>query len=148
MNNMYGNPVKIISQKLNMVSSQYTDLASSKMEIQKLMKGILSHTPCLKNNKGVVNRVYRKTDSSQEAVLYCYFNLNELGEQFYYLDGETNGFVSMSREDFEKNFSCYEKDLIAMFGRKNPWEIKEIVTKERHLETSSGSIPVDRSDER
>lgn len=111
------------------------------------MKGILSNTPCLKNNKSVVKRVYRKNDSLQEAVMYCYFNLNELGEQFYYLDGETNGFVSMSRDDFEKNFSCYEEDLIQSEG-KNPWDIKEIVTKERHLETSSGSIPTDRSDER
>lgn len=112
------------------------------------MKGILSNTPCLKNNKGVVNRVYRKTDSLQEAVIYCYFNLNELGEQFYYLDGETNGFVRMSREDFEKTFASYEEDLKTMFGGKNPWDVKEIVTKESCLETGSGSISIDRSDER
>ena len=148
MNSIYGNPVKIISQKLNMVSSQYTDLASSKMEIPELMKGILSNTPCLKNNKSVVDRVYRKDDNSKEAVIYCYFKLNELGEQFYYLDGETNGFVRMSREDFEKTFASYEEDLIAKFGGKNPWDVKELVTKESRLETSSGSISIDRSDER
>lgn len=117
------------------------------MELLKLLETILTNTPSIGQNKCIVNRVYRKTDNAQNPIIYSYFNLNELGEIFYYLDENTSEFVKTSKENFEKTFSCYEEDLILSQGR-NPWDIEERVAKERNLEASSGSIPIDRSDER
>ncbi len=147
MSNIYGKSTEIISRKLKMVSDKYPNLKLCQMEILKLLETILTNTPCIEHNKCIVNRVYRKNDISKKPIIYSYFNLNENGEVFYYIDENTSEFVKMSKEDFEKNFICYEEDLIKTVGQ-NPWNIKEIVNIERKPETSSGSISIDRSYEK
>lgn len=142
MNTIYGKPIEILSKKLDLVSNKYNNLASSQMELLKLLAIILKDTPCIEHNKSIVKRVHRKNDIMQNPIIYTYFNLNEFGEIFYYLDEKTSKFIKMSKDDFENTFACYEEDLIESEG-KNPWDIKEIVTEEKSLETSSGNISYD-----
>lgn len=139
---MLGNTNEIISQKLSFLTSQYKDLdlTSSQKDFIKLLFIVFRDTPCLAQNKCSINRVYRKSDSSQKPLLYCFFDLNELGEIFYYLDDNSNSFVQMSKEEFDKNFDCYIKDLRQSKGKK-PWEKENTNGKKVQNNTS-----LDRSD--
>lgn len=118
------------------------------METVKLLELIFTNTPSIANNKCIIDRAYRKSDIKKNPIIYSYLNLDELGEVFYCIAKSTDGFIKMSKDNFEKNFSCYEEDLIAKYNGKNPWDVKEVVSKEERLEASSGNISVDRSDER
>lgn len=147
MSTICGKNIEIISKKLKIVSDKYPNLESCQMELLKLLETIFTNTPSIGHNKCIVNRVHRKTDNLKNPIIYSYFNLNEFGEVFYYIDENSSEFIKISKEDFEKSFTCYEEDLIQSEG-KNPWDIKEIVAKEKNLATSSGSISIDRSDAR
>ncbi len=139
---MLGNTKEIISQKLSFLTSHYKDLdlTSSQKDFIKLLFIVFRDTPCLAQNKCSINRVYRKNDPNRNPLLYCYFDLKESGEIFYYLDDNSNSFIQLTKEEFDKNFDCYIKDLNQSNGKK-PWK-KE--NKNEKLVQNNSSI--DRSD--
>ena len=105
------------------------------------MKSIL-----LENNENfefkrcIASRVYDRTDAKKQAVLYVYMETEE-GKQFFYADKEKSEFITLSQEEFETKFECYETDRQKITGNKRPWEtIEELVEKK---ENSSGQVSME-----
>ncbi len=77
----------------------------------RILSDVLLKDENLKFNKCVVNRVYNKTDKEKKPILFVYIDSNEIGKKFYIANKNEGNFVTLTQEEFTKQFECYEKDL-------------------------------------
>ena len=81
-----------------------------KNETMNILCSIILCDENIKFNRGVVKRVYDRSDERKTPTMYVYLDSNELGKKFYVPNKDGN-FIEMNQEDFTKKFECYEKDL-------------------------------------
>lgn len=86
----------------------------------------------------IASRVYDREDPKKQAVLYVYMETEEIGRQFFYADKDAGEFITLSQEEFEAKFECYEADMRKIPGNKRPWETTEELVEKK--ENSSGEV--------
>lgn len=125
-----------IEQKLSVLANYYTEFASSPKETTKILRSIIACGKKLDFNKCVIDRVYEREDTNKSPVLYLYIDLPENGKHFYVADKGTKSFISMSEEEFEAKFECYEMDIQKLHGNK-PWR----GTRRTAIEKNVSGVP-------
>ncbi|MBQ2835287.1 MAG: hypothetical protein IJE68_00390 [Clostridia bacterium] len=88
--------------------------------------------------KCIASRVYDRADDNRDAVLYIYMELEEQQKMFFYADKQSGEFISLSQEQFEAKFECYDRDLEKATDNKRPWENGEKIQENK--ENSSGQV--------
>lgn len=100
-----------ISKQLLLLSKVCPEFATCQNSSMNILSDILLNNENLRFNKCVINRVYDRADKRKEPVLFVYIDSDELGQKFYYADKTEGQFVELPKEDFTKQFECYEEDL-------------------------------------
>lgn len=85
----------------------------------------------------IASRAYDREDAKKQAVLYVYMETEE-GKKFFYADKELGEFITLSQDEFEAKFECYETDTKKIAGNKRPWETSEEIQENK--ENSSGQV--------
>lgn len=128
-----------INNKFELLKQYCPEFAScqnSTMDILKIV--LLKPNEYFKFNRCIASRVYNREDAEKQAVLYVYMESEEFEKQFFYADKEKGEFISLTQEEFEAKFECYESDLSEISDHKRPWETDEIIKVDKAK--SSGEI--------
>ncbi len=140
-------PEENFDKQLALFSTSFPEFAKCQNSSMDIVRILLSNKN-LDFNKCVVNRVYKKSDENKRPTMYIYADSDDFGEKFYYVDNEEKSFVNLSREEFEKQFECYEMDLKKTGGIR-PWNYKDKqIEEKKDLSRSSGTLVADEGVER
>lgn len=104
-------PEQNINKQFLLLSKVCPEFATCQNSSMSILKDVLLNNENLRFNKCVVNRVYDRADKGKEPVLFVYIDSDELGQKFYSADKTKGQFVELPKEDFTKQFECYEEDL-------------------------------------
>ena len=128
---------KNVEEQLKILEEYYPDFASCQNSTMNILGLILLDKEKFGFKRRVLNRVYNKNDKNKKPVLFTFIEDEQLGEVFYYADGENKKFISLSKKEFENQFECYSDDLNRANGRK-PWDEK--IEEKIDLTKSSGNV--------
>lgn len=127
-----------INKKIELLKITCPEYAECICSTDKLLSGLFfENTENFNYDRCIVSRVYDKSDENKSPVLYTYLEFEKEGQLFFYADKESGNFVELSKEEFEKKFNCYDRDLEKNDG-KRAWETEKKV--EQDLARSSGKI--------
>lgn len=127
-----------INKKIELLKRTCPEYAECICSTDKLLSGLFfENTENFNYDRCIVSRVYDKTDETRRPVLYTYLEFEKEGKIFFYADKESGEFVELSKEEFEKKFDCYDRDLEKNDGQRT-WETEKKVEKD--LARSSGEI--------
>lgn len=143
---------KNIEIQLACLEQYYPEFATCQNSTIAVLKDIILENEKFEYNKCVVNRVYEKEDKSKSPVLYIYVDFPKIGKKFYYTDKEEKHFISLSQEEFEEKFECYEMDMqenLKNYNCSRPWEAEKKETIIEDLNRSSkGEVATQKGGER
>lgn len=142
------NPLKNLEEQFLLLKKVCPEFASCQNSTMSILYDLILDNEFLKYDKCEVNRVYNKSDKNKRPITFVYINFEELGEKFYYADKEKGEFIYISKEEFLKQFECYKADLEKSNGIR-PWEQQSRDTKKQiDLASSSGTVAVQKEEER
>lgn len=104
-------PEKNISEQFSLLRQKNPEFAICQNSSMSILRGILLNNENLQFNKCAVNRVYDRTDEQKRPIMFVYIDSDELGQRFYFADKGQGKFVEMPKEEFTKQFECYDTDL-------------------------------------
>lgn len=104
-------PDENINKQFLLLSKTCPEFAICQNSSMRILSDVLLDNENLKFNKCAVNRVYDRNDEKKDPILFVYIDLENLGEKFYFADKTSRQFIELSKEEFIKQFECYEKDL-------------------------------------
>lgn len=141
-------PLKNLEEQFLLLKKVCPEFASCQNSTMSILYDLILDNEFLKYDKCEVNRVYNKSDKNKRPITFVYINFEELGEKFYYADKEKGEFIYISKEEFLKQFECYKADLEKSNGIR-PWEQQSRDTKKQiDLASSSGTVAVQKEEER
>ena len=112
LDEIYANqPEQNISKQFLLLRQICPEFATCQNSSMSILSDVLLSNENFKFNKCVVNRVYNRTDTEKRPILFVYINSNELEDKFYFANKDEGQFVELSKEEFIKQFECYEEDL-------------------------------------
>lgn len=142
------NPLKNLEEQFLLLKKVCPEFASCQNSTMSILYDLILDNEFLKYDKCEVNRVYNKSDKNKRPITFVYINFEELGEKFYYADKEKGEFIYISKEEFLEQFECYKADLEKSNGIR-PWEQQSRDTKKQiDLASSSGTVAVQKEEER
>ena len=126
-----------IKRKLAIFEEYCPEFAACQEETITILGGVVSaQREAMEFNECIIDRVYMRDDKEKKPVMYMYMNFSDIGEKFYFVDGQEGCFGELSREEFESKFECYDRDL-EKSGGDRPWErdgdIKDLNPKTRRV---------------
>lgn len=131
------NPDFTVACQLELVSKYLPELANCPYETMNVIESIFIKNDIPDIDRYVVNRVYNKNDKEKKPELFIYTNNSmEQKDIFYVINKNSGKFTSMSKEDFIKQYDCYNTDLENNDGLRF-WEQKD--SKEMIQKTSDSS---------
>lgn len=141
-------PLKNLEEQFLLLKKVCPEFASCQNSTMSILYDLILDNEFLKYDKCEVNRVYNKSDKNKRPITFVYINFEELGEKFYYADKEKGEFIYISKEEFLEQFECYKADLEKSNGIR-PWEQQSRDTKKQiDLASSSGTVAVQKEEER
>lgn len=141
------NPLKNLEEQFLLLKKVCPEFASCQNSTMSILYDLILDNEFLKYDKCEVNRVYNKSDKNKRPITFVYINFEELGEKFYYADKEKGEFIYISKEEFLEQFECYKADLEKSNGIR-PWEQPRDTKKQIDLASSSGTVAVQKEEER
>lgn len=141
------NPLKNLEEQFLLLKKVCPEFASCQNSTMSILYDLILDNEFLKYDKCEVNRVYNKSDKDKRPITFVYINFEELGEKFYYADKEKGEFIYISKEEFLEQFECYKADLEKSNGIR-PWEQPRDTKKQIDLASSSGTVAVQKEEER
>ncbi len=128
---------EIIKRQLAIFEEYCPEFALCQEEtITILREVVLAQREEMDFNECVIDRVYMRDDKEKKPIMYMYMNFSDIGEKFYFVDGQQGCFGELAREEFESKFECYDMDLEKLGGYR-PWErdgdIEDINLKTRRV---------------
>lgn len=148
LNQRYKNdPLKNLEEQFLLLKKVCPEFASCQNSTMSILYDLILDNEFLKYDKCEVNRVYNKSDKDKRPITFVYINFEELGEKFYYADKEKGEFIYISKEEFLEQFECYKADLEKSNGIR-PWEQPRDTKKQIDLASSSGTVAVQKEEER
>lgn len=103
-------PEQNINKQFLLLKQTCPEFATCQNSTMRALRDIFLDNENLKFNKCVVDRVYNREDKEKRPIMYVYIDSNELGNKFYYVDKDEKQFIELSKEQFTKQFECYEED--------------------------------------
>lgn len=140
-------PLKNLEEQFLLLKKVCPEFASCQNSTMSILYDLILDNEFLKYDKCEVNRVYNKSDKDKRPITFVYINFEELGEKFYYADKEKGEFIYISKEEFLEQFECYKADLEKSNGIR-PWEQPRDTKKQIDLASSSGTVAVQKEEER
>jgi len=140
-------PLKNLEEQFLLLKKVCPEFASCQNSTMSILYDLILDNEFLKYDKCEVNRVYNKSDKDKRPITFVYINFEELGEKFYYADKEKGEFIYISKEEFLEQFECYKADLEKSNGIR-PWEQPRDTKKQIDLASSSGTVDVQKEEER
>lgn len=126
-----------LTNRMEALKEYCPDFAHAINSTTKILHGIvLESSDKFNYDRGIVSRVYDKSDKQKEPVLFTYFNLGQSGELFYYADKEKNSMIPLTAEQFENRFECYERDK-EKYDNKNMWRSSKTVKTSKERDTGN-----------
>lgn len=141
------NPLKNLEEQFLLLKKVCPEFASCQNSTMSILYDLILDNEFLKYDKCEVNRVYNKSDKDKRPITFVYINFEELGEKFYHADKEKGEFIYISKEEFLEQFECYKADLEKSNGIR-PWEQPRDTKKQIDLASSSGTVAVQKEEER
>ena len=119
-----------ISSRLKALSEYLPEFAECNNSTANIIRTLILNPSKVDYENCIAKRVYNREDETKRPVLYVYADLGEDGKQFFVAEKDAIEFTQMSKEDFEKQYSCFEKDLQETKG-VNPWNIGQTIEFDR-----------------
>lgn len=139
--------LKNLEEQFLLLKKVCPEFASCQNSTMSILYDLILDNEFLKYDKCEVNRVYNKSDKDKRPITFVYINFEELGEKFYYADKEKGEFIYISKKEFLEQFECYKADLEKSNGIR-PWEQPRDTKKQIDLASSSGTVAVQKEEER
>ncbi len=140
LNAIYANnKMQNAESQLKLLAVTYPEFATCQNESIRILSDILLDQKNLDFERCAINRVYKRGAEAKTPYFYVYMDFGDLGNNFYVADKQQKTFEKLTREEFERQFECYDMDLERTSGVR-PWENIDTGRETEDLAKSSDKI--------